>query len=111
MRRSGSIRLLFSFAAAVILSIFLTAVFISPLALRGIGHLRNVDWIELSIILQIRDTRHSRWAEMRSRHYELMRMALDEPPYMNAFSWPDIADDAKHLGTYINLLFALWEMQ
>jgi hypothetical protein len=135
MRRRGSIKLLFSFAATIILTVFLGVVFLSPFALRGVGDLHDVDWIQLSyvgqtygaisallaaialtgvvisIVLQIRDTRHSRWAQTRTRHYELMRMALDEPLYMNAFSWPDITDDAKQLGAYINLLLALWEMQ
>ncbi len=135
MRSRRSIKLLFSFAAAIILAVFLAVVFLSPLALRGIGHLHKINWLQLSyvgqtygaisallaaialtgvvasIALQIRDTRHGRWAEVKTRHYELMRMALDEPLYMNAFSWPDVTDDAKHLGAYINLLLGLWEMQ
>jgi uncharacterized membrane protein len=126
MRYSRSIKLLFSFAIAILLTIFLAVVSLSPFALRSVGHLHDINWIQLSyvgqtygaisallaaialtgvvvsIVLQIRDTRHNRLAEMRTRHYELMRMALDSPLYMNAFSWPDITDDAKYLGAYIN---------
>lgn len=135
MRRHRSVRLLLSFVATIILIIFLSVVLLSPVALRRISHLRGVNWLQLSyvgrtygtisallatvaltgvvvsIILQIRDARHNRWVEIRTRHYELLRMALDEPLYMSAFSWPDASDDAKHLGAYINLLLGLWEMQ
>jgi hypothetical protein len=133
--RTWPIKLILSISVAIILVIFLALVFLSPLALRNIDHLRNVNWVQLSYVgqtygaisallgaialagvvisinLQIRDARANRWAETRARHYELMKMALNEPIYMSAFTWPDITEEAKRLGAYINLLLGLWETQ
>jgi hypothetical protein len=135
IKRRRPVKLLIAFTITAALVVFLSSVFLSPLALRDIDHLRNVNWKELSYVgqtygaisallaataltgvvvsinLQIRDSRAERWAETRARHYELMRMALDEPLYMSAFSWPDITDESKRLGVYINLLLSLWETQ
>lgn len=135
MRRQRRVRLLYYCVASAILAVFIAAVSLSPFALRRIDHLGEVDWIKLSYVgqtygaisailaaialvgvaasisLQVRDARYNRWAEIRARHYDLMKMALDDPMYMNAFSWPEKAYKTRQLGAYINLLLSLWETQ
>ena len=91
------------FAASIILATFagLALVTASPLALRSLANLHQFDWPRLSnvgqtygaisamlvviglsgvavtVFLQVRESRHTRVQAARTRHYDLMRMALD----------------------------------
>jgi Family of unknown function (DUF6082) len=112
----------------------LAAIVISPLALEAVSHIFNLNWTTLSnvgqaygavsaliagfalfgiaasVYLQAREIRYNRWAGERARHFELMRMAIENPFYQNAFALPDIPKDAATMSGYINLLFYNWSM-
>ena len=126
------------FAASIILATFagLALVTASPLALRSLANLRQFDWLRLSnvgqtygaisamlvviglsgvavtVFLQVRESRHTRVQAARTRHYDLMRMALDDPVLM------EVSNQLRRLPThnerrqaiYINLLLRFWLM-
>jgi hypothetical protein len=111
-------------------------VIISPLALQVIDSHSNVNWSELSnigqtygavsallaalalvgvavsVLMQNRELRHDRWEAGRSRHFDIIRMALDDPLYRQVFSvpGPQTPDDEARLVGYINMLFEYWKM-
>ena len=96
------------FVTSIILATFagLALVTASPLALRSLANLHQFDWPRLSnvgqtygaisamlvviglsgvavtVFLQVRESRHTRVQAARTRHYDLMRMALDDPVLM-----------------------------
>lgn len=111
-------------------------VIISPLALRVIASNSNVNWTELSnvgqtygavsallaafalsgvvvsILVQNRELRHNRWEAGRSLHYEIVRMALDDPFYRKVFSAleADAPESETRLVGYINMILGFWAM-
>jgi hypothetical protein len=118
----------------VIAATTIALVIVSPLALQAIASIFNLNWIRLgdigqaygavsaliaalalsgvaiSIFLQAREARHSRWAAGRDRHFELMRIAMDNPFYRQVFVLPDMADDMARLTGYINMVLHYWSM-
>jgi hypothetical protein len=126
------------FVTSIILATFagLALVTASPLALRSLADLHQFDWLRLSnvgqtygaisallvviglsgvavtVFLQVRESRHTRVQAARTRHYDLMRMALDDPVLM------EVSNQLRRLPThnerrqtiYINLLLRFWLM-
>lgn len=112
----------------------LIAIIISPLALQAIAVTLNLNWAKLSnigqaygaisaliaglalagvvisVFLQAREARHSRWAVERERHLEIMRIAIENPFYRQVFALPDMPEDMARLSGYINLLLFHWSM-
>jgi hypothetical protein len=115
-------------------SLSLVLVSLSPLALEAIGSSSRANWAKLSnigqtygavsallaalalagvavsIFAQVREARHNRWEAGRARHFELMRIAIEDPFYRQVFSMPGVPDDQSRLTGYINLLFEYWTM-
>jgi Family of unknown function (DUF6082) len=112
----------------------LALVILSPLALRAMVSIPGINWSELSnigqtygavsallaalalvgvaasVIVQNRELRHNRWEAGRTRHFDVMRIALDNPFFSQVFSKPDISDDEDQLFAYINLVLNHWIM-
>jgi hypothetical protein len=112
----------------------LALVVLSPLLLRGDLSFHGTDWLRLSyvgqtygavsallaalallgvavsVLLQVREARNNRLQAERTRHYELLRMALENPSYFRVFARPEGTDDQKRLVTYTNLLLQYWLM-
>lgn len=115
-------------------TVALVAIVTSPFALQAIASIFNLNWIKLSnvgqaygavsaliaglalcgvaasVFLQARETRYNRWAAERSRHFELMRIAMEDPFYRQVFALPDMSEDMARLTGYINLLFYHWSL-
>jgi hypothetical protein len=115
-------------AASVIL------VALSPLALHLVTSFGTPNWAELSnvgqtygavsallsalallgvagsVFLQARETRYNRWAAGRAHHYELIRLALDDPLYRQVFDAGRMPEEAGRLTGYTNLLLEFWTM-
>lgn len=117
----------------------LTLVWVSPLILLTTASFPNVNWsrlsnigqtygaisaflaglaligVALSVLLQLRETRFNRLEAGRTRHYELVRLAMEDPLYMDIFgAFPSQSTtDAKRSIAYINLYLQfqkmLWE--
>src|ERR1035441_7493357 len=68
--------------------------------------------VAVTVFLQVRESRHTRVQAARTRHYDLMRMALDDPVLM------EVSNQLRRLPThnerrqaiYINLLLRFWLM-
>jgi Family of unknown function (DUF6082) len=127
--RATSVALLIGIVIAV-----LTLVIVSPLALRAIALIPNMSWPELgnigqtygavsallaalalvgvaaAVLTQNRDLRHSRWESARARHFEIIRMALDDPLYRQVYGARAMPENAARLEGYINLLLEYWAM-
>jgi hypothetical protein len=112
----------------------LVLVILSPFGLGAIGTVSNANWVRLanigqtygavsallaalalggvaiSIFSQIREARHGRWEAGRARHFEIMRLAIEDPFYRQVFSLPGVPEDKAKLVGYINLLFEYWSM-
>ncbi|KAA2259513.1 hypothetical protein F0L68_21540 [Solihabitans fulvus] len=105
----------------------------SPLALRALDDGSHVDWARLSnigqtygavsamiavialsgvaasLVIQNREAKAARKSALRGLHTDLMRMALDEPLYMDClgpYLTPSFDTERQH--TYVNLLVAHW---
>jgi hypothetical protein len=125
-----------AFAALLIgITIAVSAlVIISPLALRAIALIPNISWPELSnigqtygavsallaalalvgvaasVLMQNRELRHSRWESGRARHFEIIRMALDDPLYRQVYGARAMPENEARLEGYVNLLLEYWAM-
>jgi TPR repeat protein len=112
----------------------LVLVVVSPLAVRAISTIPGMRWqnlsnvgqtygaisalvaalalvgVAVSIFIQARETRHGRVVAARTRHYELTRMAMENPLYMRAYSTSTSSEDDDRLMAYINLLLEFWRM-
>jgi hypothetical protein len=119
----------------IILAISLLVI-ASPLALQVIDSHSNANWVQLSnigqtygavsallsalalvgvavsVLMQNRELRHDRWEAGRARHFDIIRMALDDPLYRQVFSipGPQAPDNEARLVGYINMLFEYWKM-
>lgn len=116
----------------------LVLVAVSPLALRQIGSIRGVNWVQLSnigqtygaasalltglaligvagsMVFQVRAIEVSRWDSSREKHVHLMEMALKDPVYMRAWGLDPEALGGSDRGRqllYINLIISYWEDQ
>jgi hypothetical protein len=107
-------------------------VVVSPLALRALDS-GQIDWTRLSnigqtygavsaivaavallgvmisLVIQNRDAKAARQSARRAHHVELMRMAMDDPRYMECWG-PYLTDGFAAEGqyTYVNLIVANW---
>jgi Family of unknown function (DUF6082) len=121
-----------SIAGVVLAALFIAA--FSPFALRAVAFWPGMDWAKLSnigqaygavsaivaalalagvaasIFVQIREVRHNRWEAGRARHFELMRIAMEDPFYRQVFSLEGISEDTARLFGYINMILEYWTM-
>jgi hypothetical protein len=112
----------------------LVVILISPLALQAIASVFNLNWVKLSnigqaygaisaliagfalvgvaasVFLQARETRFNRRSDERVRHFELMRMAVEDPFYRQVFALPEMSEKEASLTGYINLLLYHWSI-
>lgn len=126
---AGRVVLLLAILLLVIVSVGLVVV--SPLALRALDSGSQVDWnrlsnigqtygavsaiiaavallgVMISLVIQSREARAVRKSARRAHHVELMRMAMDDPRYMECWG-PYVTDTFAAEGqyTYINLIVA-----
>ncbi|MFD0630522.1 DUF6082 family protein [Catenulispora yoronensis] len=111
-------------------------VLLSPLALRAFEDFGSLDWARLSnigstyqavgswlamlslvgvaysLVIQARRSRTDRLQHDRARHREIMRMAMDDPLYMDVWGnmtrvYPDDFD-ARRQYHYINMVWNYW---
>jgi Family of unknown function (DUF6082) len=109
-------------------------VVLSPLALRAIASIPGISWSKLSnigqtygavsallaalalvgvaasVLMQNRELRQNRWESGRARHFEIMRMALDDPLYRQVYRAREMPENEARLEGYINLLLEYWAM-
>jgi len=123
------------FLVAILLLVIVSMglVVLSPLALRALDNGDEVDWnrlsnigetygavsaivaavallgVMVSLVVQSREARAARKNARRAHHVELMRMAMDDPRYMECWG-PYLTDDFAAEGqyTYVNLIIAHW---
>jgi hypothetical protein len=114
----------------------LILVALSPLALRSLAAVHGFRWGELSnvgqtygavsallvvlglsgvaitVFLQVRESHHARIEAIRARHYDLVRMAMEDPVYMQASRAlsPLRTFDEKRQTIFINLEVQFWLM-
>jgi hypothetical protein len=116
----------------------LSFVVFSPLILRIIANIPNFNWgklssigqtygavsailaalaligVSASVLLQLRETRFNRLEAGRARHYELIRLAMENPAYFNIFAssaWPpDSGIETQRSIAYINLYLQFQQM-
>lgn len=117
---------------ACIILISLALVTLSPFALRAIVFLPGMNWarlsnvgqtygavsalvaalalagVAISIAMQAREARYNRWEAGRARHFEIMRIAMEDPLYRQVFSFPKMSKDMAALFGYINLILRFW---
>jgi hypothetical protein len=111
----------------------LTLVGISPIALRSLANIHGVNWAKLSnvgqaygtisallvvlglsgvaitVLLQVRESRHGRVQAARNRQHDLVKMAMDDPAYM-AVMGPGGNFDERRQTSYANLWIQFWLM-
>jgi hypothetical protein len=121
-----------SVVGVVLAALFVVA--LSPFVLRAVAFWPGMDWAKLSnigqaygavsalvaalaltgvaasIFVQIREVRHNRWEAGRARHFELMRIAMDDSFYRQVFSVGGIPEDVARLSGYINMILEYWTM-
>ena len=125
-------------AALVAIFVILAAIAFSPLALREISNFPNLNWAKLSdigqtygavsaflaglaligvsvsVLLQLRETRFNRLEAGRTRHHELIGMALENPSYFDIFgslAFPsDMSVETRRSIAYINLYLQFQQM-
>jgi Family of unknown function (DUF6082) len=115
---------------ATLLSLILVT--LSPFALREIVSLPGMDWarlsnvgqtygaisaltaalalagVAISIGMQAREARYDRWEAGHARHFEIMRIAMEDPLYRQVFAFPKVSGDMAALFGYINLVLRFW---
>lgn len=123
------------FAVTILLLVIASIglVVISPFALRGLDNDSQIDWNRLSVIgqtygavsaviatvalsgvvvslfIQGREIKEARKNARRAHHVELMRMAMDDPRYMECWG-PYLTETfaTERQYTYVNLIVAHW---
>jgi hypothetical protein len=123
------------FAVTILLLVIVSMglVVISPLALPALDSAGQVDWnrlsnigetygavsaivaaialvgVMISLLIQGREIKQARKNARRAHHVELMRMAMDDPRYMECWG-PYLTDTFASEGqyTYVNLVVAHW---
>ena len=66
--------------------------------------------VVVSVLLQVRESALSRVQAGRSRHFELIQMAMQEPLLMQAFHSLSDSDEANRLNAYVSLLIQNLQM-
>jgi hypothetical protein len=115
--------------------VILVLVVLSPIGLRTVSALPNLNWgrlsnvgqtygavsalfaalalvgVSISVLLQLREIRFNRLEAGRARHYELIRLAMENPSYLGIFSFPEDASiEVRQAIAYINLCLQFWQM-
>lgn len=133
--RRRSRRMLSSVTTLVCIIVILALVVLSPVGLREISVLPGLNWVELSnigqtyggvsallsalaligvsvsVLLQLREVRFSRLEARRTRHYELTRLAMEDPSYQKIFVFPeDPSIEVTRAFAYINQYLQFWQM-
>lgn len=131
----GMPRFIAAAAGALIVAVL---VLLSPFALREISDAARLNWSLLgdvgdtygavaallsaaalvalmaSIALQAREVRHSREQAARAIQHDLIRMALEEPLYLQCIGIPETVtatSDENRQDMYLNLLVNFWQMR
>lgn len=131
--RASAGRLAFTVAILLLVAVSMGLAVLSPLALRALDSGDQVDWnrlsaigqtygavsavvavvallgVAISLVIQSREASAARKSARRVHHVELMRMAMDDPRYMECWG-PYLTDsfDAEGQQTYVNLIVAHW---
>jgi len=129
-RRRVAVVTLSLLGAAVAMSLVL----LSPLGLLDLVAVHHINWerlsfvgqtygavsalldaaalvgVVVSVLLQVRESALSRVQAGRSRHFELIRMAMDDPLLMQAFHSLSDSDEANRLNAYVSLLIQNLQM-
>jgi hypothetical protein len=126
-------RAVFVVAILLLVIVSMGMIVLSPLALRALDTGDDTDWnrlssigqtygavsavvaavallgVMISLIIQSREIREARKNARRTHHVELMRMAMDDPGYMECWG-PYLTDsfNAERQYTYVNLIVAHW---
>jgi uncharacterized protein DUF6082 len=126
-------RAVFVIAILLLVIVSMGMVVLSPLALRALDTRDDTDWerlssigqtygavsaivaaiallgVMISLVIQSREIREARKNARRSHHVELMRMAMDDPGYMECWG-PYLTESfvAERQYTYVNLVVAHW---
>lgn len=132
-RRKGHRHAMLAAALLMLTVAGLILVGLSPIALRSLANIRGVDWAKLSnvgqaygtvsallvvlglsgvavtMLMQVRESRHSRVQAARSRQHDLVRMAMDDPLYMSVMA-PGGDFDERRQASYVNLWLQFWLM-
>ena len=66
--------------------------------------------VVLSVMFQVRESALSRVQAGRSRHFELIQMAMQDPLLMQAFHSLSDSDEANRLNAYVSLLIQNLQM-
>jgi hypothetical protein len=66
--------------------------------------------VVVSVLLQVRESALSRVQAGRSRHFDLIRMAMEDPLLMQAFHSLSDSDEANRLNAYVSLLIQNLQM-
>jgi hypothetical protein len=66
--------------------------------------------VVVSVLLQVRESALSRVQADRSRHFDLIRMAMEDPLLMQAFHSLSHSDEASRLNAYFSLLIKNLQM-
>jgi hypothetical protein len=99
---------------------------VSPIALHSLANIHGVNWAKLSsvgqaygtvsallvvlglsgvavtVLLQVRESRHGRVQAARNRQHDLVKMAMDDPVYM-AMMGPEGNFEQRRQASYANL--------
>lgn len=130
----GLTRFLLLFAILLIMLAVMALVVLSPLALSGLdGNVIRADWHRLSsigstygavsaiiaaialtgvatsLIIQSREAKAARTSALRNLHIDLMRMAMEDPVYMECWGTyltGSFAEERQY--TYVNLIINHW---
>lgn len=134
MSRRSRYTLRIAVSILIILAI-LALVVLSPLWLRTFSAFPHMNWSELSnvgqtygavsailsalaligvsfsVLFQTREARFSRLEANRTRHYDLVRLALENPTYSEIFGLPhDVPIETSRGIAFINLSLQFWQM-
>jgi hypothetical protein len=112
----------------------MTLVLISPLGLLDLVAVHPINWerlsfvgqtygavsalldaaalvgVVVSVLFQVRESALSRVQAGRSRHFELIQMAMQDPLLMQAFHSLSDSDEANRLNAYVSLLIQNLQM-
>jgi hypothetical protein len=112
----------------------MTLVLISPLGLLDLVAMHSINWerlsfvgqtygavsalldaaalvgVVVSVLFQVRESALSRVQAGRSRHFELIQMAMQDPLLMQAFHSLSDSDEANRLNAYVSLLIQNLQM-
>jgi hypothetical protein len=129
----------FSLFVGIGSALIFVLIVLSPFALRLLAHGRRDDWallsdigqtygaisallsagaltgVAVSVFIQIKELRHNREQAARAIQFDLLKMALEDPVYLQcvgpAAGAPEGGEDWSRQSIYINLLLNFWQMR